>query len=160
MSYADIKRTGARKPRTNGNNVWFEFRELVGVDSFEYLHSSFAVITDYAGVVNLQPRLEGDQHVERFEQLWDFIGDNKLDGKSGGIVYRIELAGRHRVRLELNGVGCVDTPGSRIRVGDAVVPVTTPIVETEVNGTFDIRIESEQDVCYVGLKQLTVSRLP
>lgn len=160
-SYDEIKRDLSAKPLLNENNGWFAFRKMVGVNDMDYLklkHSG--VISDMSGqiTIDVKSSTKHPEAVERFEDLFNFIGDNQINQKREGISYRFNLKGKHKAKLEMGGVGCVDHPGNRISVAGREFPVSMPVIEIDVEKSFDLKVKHADDVCYVVVNQITFTR--
>jgi hypothetical protein len=164
-SYAEIKAQRDAKPAVNENNTWYSIRAFVQEDAFEYLRAEpKSVLFGMIGVIRFSsPALSGaitnsEPFVEAFNDVPNYIGDNQADGQRAGVRFEVAVKGRNRVRIETIATGCENTVGNFINVGKNRVPIATKVIDVFVDDTFNVEIETAQDVCYVVLKQMEIVR--
>src|SRR5262249_3041759 len=62
--------------------------QIAGLDLFDYLTSDGDVLRGGEGEIRLS--LHGNEGIETFDNIPNFIGDNVLDENAGGVSYRLE----------------------------------------------------------------------
>lgn len=139
----------------NRNGTTYRYWKLAGLEPFDYLrHPDVDVIIGGKGIIHvpLTPNLGG--LTTTFANIPNFVGDNQVDGRSEGLVFRFPKVSGH-FDATVTGSASAGCQSSIAFLNDRSFPSTAGVhVICDVADPSIFQIKGSDDVCYLVLSTI------